>query len=64
MNNFEMASYLEMKGHKVYDNGFDIEAYLLEDYSARPINYDKLTKSAEKEGYILTDGIWRKKLSL
>ena len=60
MNNFEFASFLSIKGYKVYDRGLDIESFMLEDYQASPINYSKLEQAAAKEGYSLSDGIWSK----
>lgn len=64
MNNFEFANYLTMKGYFVYDEqGLDIEALLFEDFDPRPINYEKLKKAAEKEGYILTEMGWMKQES-
>ena len=61
MNNFEFASYLSIKGHNVYEEeGFDVEAYLLEIYSTKPINYEKMKQTAKQEGYILTKQGWQK----
>lgn len=60
MNNFEFASYMEMKGYNVHhEEGFDVEALLLhEDVNYKPINYDNLVKAAKEEGYVLTDSGW------
>lgn len=61
MNTVELAEYLSMGGHSVYEKeGVDIEALLLGHVTPRPINYDKLKLAAEEEGFILTDVGWVK----
>lgn len=54
MNTLELAHYLSIIGYNVYKKeGVDIEALLIGNFNAKPIDYDKLEKAAEKEGFVL-----------
>lgn len=52
MNHYEMAEYLMSKGYKVFsdEKGIEFESFLL-GLNTTPIDYEKLYKVAEQEGY-------------
>lgn len=62
MNTLELADYLSIIGYNVYKKeGVDIEALLTGCFNVKPIDYDKLERAAEKEGFVLNGNYWMKK---
>lgn len=63
MNNYEMYEFLQIKGYRLMSKpGIDMEAFIQDAFSLNPIDLDKLSEYAKKEGYEFKDGLWRLKI--